>query len=47
MLCGADGWVGIEEFGKAKEEWLTELLKLPNGISSHDTQGLLKVRPKQ
>ena len=24
VICGADGWVGIEEFGKAKEEWLTE-----------------------
>ena len=37
MICGADDWVGIEELGKAKEEWLTELLKLPNGIPSHDT----------
>ena len=24
VICGADGWVGIEEFGKAKEDWLTE-----------------------
>ncbi|HYA99851.1 MAG TPA: ISAs1 family transposase [Ktedonobacteraceae bacterium] len=39
VICGADGWVGIEEFGKAKEEWLTELLELPNGIPSHDTFG--------
>ena len=39
VICGADGWVGIEEFGKAKEAWLTELLKLPNGIPSHDTFG--------
>jgi len=39
VICGADGWVGIEEFGKAKEEWLTELLHLPNGIRSHDTFG--------
>jgi hypothetical protein len=37
--CGADGWVGIEEFGKAKQAWLTELLKWPNGIPSHDTFG--------
>jgi hypothetical protein len=39
VICGADGWGGIEEFGKAKEVWLTELLKLPNGIPSHDTFG--------
>lgn len=39
MICGADGWVGIEEFGKAKQGWLTELLQLPNGFPSHDTFG--------
>jgi len=39
VLCGADGWVEIEAFGKAKEAFLTELLKLPNGIPSHDTDG--------
>jgi predicted transposase YbfD/YdcC len=39
VICGADGWVEIEEFGKAKEAWFTELLSLPNGIPSHDTFG--------
>lgn len=39
VLCGADGWVEIEEFGKAKESWFTKLLQLPNGIPSHDTFG--------
>ena len=39
VLCGAEGWVEIEEFGKAKEAWFTELLQLPNGIPSHDTFG--------
>lgn len=38
-LSGADTWVGIEEFGKAKEEFVRELLLLPNGIPSHDTLG--------
>jgi predicted transposase YbfD/YdcC len=49
VICGADGWVGIEEFGKAKEDWLTELLKLPNGIPSHDTFGRVfaHIDPKQ
>ncbi len=39
MICGAEGWVGIEEFGKAKQAWFTEVLQLPNGIPSHDTFG--------
>jgi len=39
MICGADNWVAIEEFGQAKEQWFTELLGLKNGIPSHDTFG--------
>ncbi len=39
MICGADNWVAIEEFGLAKEQWLTELLGLEHGIPSHDTFG--------
>ncbi|MBV9707798.1 MAG: ISAs1 family transposase [Chloroflexi bacterium] len=39
VICGADGWAEIEEFGKAKEAFFTELLDLPNGIPSHDTFG--------
>ena len=39
VICGADSWVGVEEFGKAKEQWFRTFLKLPNGIPSHDTFG--------
>lgn len=39
VICGADDWVAIETFGKAKERWLTELLGLKHGIPSHDTFG--------
>lgn len=39
VICGADDWVSIEEFGKAKEAWFTEVLGLDNGIPSHDTFG--------
>jgi hypothetical protein len=39
VICGAEGWVEIEEFGKAKEAWFTALLRLPHGIPSHDTFG--------
>src|SRR6516165_5329356 len=49
VICGAEGWVEIEEFGKAKEAWFTEWLHLPNGIPSHDTFGRVfaHLDPKQ
>ncbi len=37
VICGAEGWTDIEEFGKSKEERLQKLLPLTNGIPSHDT----------
>jgi hypothetical protein len=37
MICEADNWVAVEEFGLAKEEWFTKLLGLEYGIPSHDT----------
>lgn len=37
VISGAEGWVAIETYGKAKSEWLKEFLSLPNGIPSHDT----------
>ena len=39
VICGADNWVEIAEFGQAKAEWLRGFLALPNGIPSHDTLG--------
>lgn len=38
-ICGADGWMEIERFGLAKQDWLKTFLELPNGIPSHDTFG--------
>jgi predicted transposase YbfD/YdcC len=38
-ICGADGWVAVERFGKAKKSWLQQFLALSNGIPSHDTFG--------
>jgi predicted transposase YbfD/YdcC len=38
-LCGADGWVQLAEFGRAKQAWLSRFLELPNGIPAHDTFG--------
>jgi len=39
VICGADGWGQVEEFGDCKKEWLRTFLDLPNGIPSHDTFG--------
>jgi len=44
VICGADGWVTVEEFGNAKIDWLRTFLKLPNGIPSHDTFGRVFAR---
>lgn len=39
VLCGADSWTEIEEFGKSNEAWFRKFLKLDSGIPSHDTFG--------
>ena len=39
VLCGADTWVDVEQFGNSKREWLESFLEIPNGIPSHDTFG--------
>jgi predicted transposase YbfD/YdcC len=37
VLSGADTFVAIETYGKAKQAWLEGFLELPYGIPSHDT----------
>jgi len=37
VICGADTWNDMELFGKSKEAWLRTILRLPEGIPSHDT----------
>jgi predicted transposase YbfD/YdcC len=37
VVAGAETWDDIEDFGKAKLDWLRTSLDLPNGIPSHDT----------
>lgn len=39
VICGAEGWTDIENFGNSKMPWLQTMLELPNGIPSHDTFG--------
>ena len=37
VICGAESYDSIEEFGKIHYEKLKERLRFPNGIPSHDT----------
>jgi predicted transposase YbfD/YdcC len=39
VICGADGWVQVQEFGDCKKKWFKTFWELPNGIPSHDTFG--------
>jgi predicted transposase YbfD/YdcC len=39
VICGAESWVEIAEFGRTKAAWLATFLDLPHGIPSHDTIG--------
>jgi DDE family transposase len=41
VMCGADSFVEMEQFGNAKRGWFATFLALPNGIPSHDTFGRL------
>jgi predicted transposase YbfD/YdcC len=49
VICGAETWVDIETYGRAKFEWLKQFLELPNGIPSHDTFARLfaRLNPQQ
>lgn len=44
VICGAESWVEIEQFGNAKRDWLGRFLELPYGIPSHDTFGRVFAR---
>jgi predicted transposase YbfD/YdcC len=39
VIGGANSWVAVETFGKAKQAWFQRFLNLENGIPSHDTFG--------
>lgn len=36
-ICGAEGWQDVEDFGKAKIDYLSQFLPYKNGIPSDDT----------
>ena len=37
VLCGAEGWEEIEDFGHARLTWLKRFFPFENGIPKHDT----------
>src|SRR5580698_9604408 len=37
LLCAAESFYDMEEFGQAKQDWFKTFLGLRNGIPSHDT----------
>lgn len=49
VICGANNWVEIENYGYDKKEWLQQFLELPHGIPSHDTFMRLfaRLKPEQ
>jgi predicted transposase YbfD/YdcC len=44
VICGAEGWVQVAQFGRCKLKWFKTFLALPNGIPSHDTFGRVFAR---
>ena len=49
VICGADGWAEVEQFGHCKLKWFRTFLTLPHGIPSHDTFGRVfeRLNPEQ
>jgi len=41
VISGAEGWTTIQEFGKAKIDWLRKFFPYENGTPSHDVLGKL------
>ncbi|MCI5222859.1 MAG: ISAs1 family transposase [Candidatus Electrothrix sp. AR4] len=37
VICGADNWIEVVEYGDEKKDWFATFLDLPNDIPSHDT----------
>ena len=37
VICGAENWVDVANWGNARREWLRQYIKLEKGIASHDT----------
>ena len=49
VICGADDFVAIAQFGRLKKKWLAKFLDLSHGVPSHDrfNQVLAALRPEE
>jgi len=49
VICGANTWMELEAYSKAKEEWLKQFLTFPYVIPSHNTFAriLAQLDPKE
>lgn len=36
VICGAESWVEVAQWGEIKQDWLRTWLEAPNGIPSHE-----------
>src|SRR3954463_13539138 len=39
IICGAEDWDSVAQYGRSKRAWFEEFVDLPHGIPSHDTFG--------
>jgi predicted transposase YbfD/YdcC len=48
IICGAETWIEIEDFGRLHKGWLKNILDLKHGIPSHDTLArvIARINPK-
>lgn len=37
VICGAEDWYDVEDYGREKKAWLGQFLDVGNGIPAHDT----------
>ena len=37
VICGADDWIAVEEYGKTQEDFLKQFINMPHGPPSDDT----------
>lgn len=44
VVIGAEGWEGIELFGKTRLAWLRRYVPLANGIPAHDPLAVEVIR---
>lgn len=49
VVCGADEWTKVEEFGNSQLDWLRQYRPFRHGIPSHDTLGRIfgRLAPEQ